>query len=112
MDETVIISSNIGKRLDKIKKPELHFLVFKGKKIKIVGKISIGRDRSCNVVFNDALVSREHAVIQKIKDSYFIKDLGSTNGTFVNKQKVPNGQYIKLEKTDSIKIGKNTIQLQ
>ncbi|MCK5673937.1 MAG: FHA domain-containing protein [Spirochaetales bacterium] len=112
MDETVIISSNIGKRLDKIKKPEQHFLVFKGKKITIVGKISIGRDRSCNVVFNDALVSREHAVIQKIKDSYFIKDLGSTNGTFVNKQKVPNGQYIKLKKADSIKIGKNTIQLQ
>jgi len=112
MDETIIISSNIGKRLDKIKKPEQHFLVFKGKKITIVGKISIGRDRSCNVVFNDALVSREHAVIQKIKDSYFIKDLGSTNGTFVNKQKVPNGKYIKLEKTDSIKIGKNTIQLQ
>lgn len=112
MDETVIISSNVGKRLEKIKKPEQHFLVFKGMKIAIVGKITIGRDRSCNVVFNDALISREHAVIQKIKDSYFIKDLGSTNGTFVNKQRVPNGKYIKLGKADLIKIGKNTIQLQ
>ncbi len=112
MDETVIVSSNVGKRLDKIKKPEQHFLVFKGKKIALISKITIGRAKTCDVVFNDALVSRKHAFIQKIKDSYFIKDLNSKNGTFVNKQKVPVGQYIKLKKADSIIIGKNIIQLQ
>ena len=111
-DETVIMSSNVGKRLGKIKKSEQHFLVFKGKKIALVRKIIIGRSRTCDVVFNDALVSRRHAVIQKIKDEYFIQDLNSKNGTFVNKQKVPEGQYIKLEKSDCIIIGKNTIQLQ
>lgn len=112
MDETVYISSNVGKRLDKVKKAEQHFLVFGGKKIVLVSKIIIGRSSSCDVVLNDVLVSRKHAVIQKIKDEYFIQDLNSKNGTFVNKQRVPDRQYIKLEKADSIKIGKSTIQLQ
>ena len=112
MDETIYMASSVGRRLDKIKKAEQHFLVFNGKKITLISKIIIGRSRSCDVVLNDALVSREHAVIQKIKDAYFIQDLNSTNGTFVNRQKVPDGQYIRLEKADSIKIGKNTIQLQ
>ncbi|MCK5201442.1 MAG: FHA domain-containing protein [Spirochaetales bacterium] len=112
MDETIYMSSNVGKRRDKVKKAEHHFLVFNGKKITLVSKIIIGRSRSCDVVLNDALVSRKHAVIQKIKDEYFIKDLNSKNGTYVNKKKVPDRQYIRLEKADSIKIGKNTIQLQ
>ncbi len=112
MDETIYMTSSVGRRLDKVKKSEQHFLVFNGKKITLISKIIIGRSRSCDVILNDALVSREHAVIQKIKDSYFIQDLNSKNGTFVNKQKVPFGQYVRLEKEDSIKIGKNTIQLQ
>lgn len=112
MDETIYMTSSVGRRLDKVKKSEQHFLVFNEKKITLISKIIIGRSRSCDVILNDALVSREHAVIQKIKDSYFIQDLNSKNGTFVNKQKVPFGQYVRLEKEDSIKIGKNTIQLQ
>ncbi len=112
MDETIYMSSNVGKRLEKVKKAEQHFLVHKGKKIALVSKITIGRSRSCDVVLHDALVSRKHAIIQKIKDEYFIQDLNSTNSTFVNKQKVPSGQYIRLKKEDSIKIGKNTIKLR
>lgn len=109
MDETIHMGSNVGKRLEKIKKDEKHCLLFNGREISIVKKIVIGRDKSCDVTIDDVLVSRNHAVIQKIKNAYFIHDLESTNGTYVNNKKVPDGKYVKLKKTDKIKIGKNIL---
>src|SRR5688572_7828650 len=45
----------------------------------------IGRGELCEVRIPDPRVSREHAeVIRRSDDSYWISDLGSTNGTFVN----------------------------
>ena len=111
MDETIHEESYIGQRLSQFKKQEKFFLMCGGKKISLVEKITIGRDRDNDIPLNDALVSRHHAVIQKIKDAYFIQDLGSTNGTFVNGKRVPDGKYIRLERTDKIKIGKNELSL-
>ena len=51
--------------------------------------ISIGRDNSNDIVINEPRVSRHHAVITILdKDRFEVKDLGSTNGTFVNGTKV------------------------
>ena len=44
-------------------------------------------------------------MIQKIKDAYFIKDVGSTNGTFINGIRIPNEKYVKLNPGDKISIG-------
>ena len=58
---------------------------------------------------DNKLASRHHAVIQKIKDAYFIKDAGSTNGTFVNNTIIPKEKYVKLHKGDKITIGNTSI---
>jgi hypothetical protein len=51
-------------------------------------EIYIGRDVANDVVINDAEVSRRHARLTVQSGSYMLEDLGSTNGTFVNGQRV------------------------
>lgn len=83
--------------------------MFNKKKIPLVAKITIGREFDNNVVVDNKLASRHHAVIQKIRDAYFIKDENSTNGTFVNGRKIPEGKYIRLNLGDKITVGTTTL---
>ena len=48
----------------------------------------IGRGKHCDFVINSGKVSREHAVIVREGDAFFIEDLGSSNGTWFNKQRI------------------------
>ena len=79
--------------------------MFNHKKVELIAKITIGRDTDNDVVVDNKLASRHHAMIQKIKEAYFIKDVGSTNGTFINGVRIPNEKYVKLNPGDKISIG-------
>ncbi len=48
----------------------------------------IGRGKHCDFVINSGKVSREHAVISRDGSEFFIEDLGSSNGTWFNKQRI------------------------
>lgn len=50
-------------------------------------EVIIGRDADNDVQIDNVAVSREHAKIIRGPNSYFIEDLNSTNGTFVNGKK-------------------------
>jgi hypothetical protein len=69
-----------------------HLLVIKGpstgRKYQLGDRISLGRDLSSDIQLNDGQVSRQHAVIQRIQDVYVITDQQSTNGTYVNGQRI------------------------
>ena len=71
----------------------------------------IGRGAENDITINDELVSKNHASIEArpVEDQssvfeYFIKDCGSTNGTFVNDQRV---EVVQLHHDDVIRIGVN-----
>ncbi|MBN1524226.1 MAG: FHA domain-containing protein [Spirochaetales bacterium] len=113
MDESTIISdSSFGKRLGKITKHGAFMLSYSGKDMPIVGKITIGRDAGNTIQINDNLASRYHALVQKIKNAYFIKDLDSTNGTFVNDKQIEPDKYVLLKKKDKVLIGRTQIIVQ
>ncbi|HEQ72353.1 MAG TPA: FHA domain-containing protein [Spirochaetia bacterium] len=109
---TIIADSSFGKRLSKITKHGALMLNYAGKNLPITGQITIGRDVENTIQIEDTMVSRFHALVQKIKEAYFIKDLDSTNGTFVNDKAIPKEKYIKLSKGDVVKIGRTQIVLQ
>ena len=70
--------------------------------------ITVGREIGNDVVISDSYVGRYH--LELIKDdigTFFIRDLNSTNGTFVNGQRI-TGEVI-LEKNDVVRIGNTTI---
>ncbi|KAJ3220979.1 hypothetical protein HK099_003848 [Clydaea vesicula] len=74
----------------------------------------IGRDRLvCDIPIDHPSCSKQHAVLQyrqveregqKVIKPYII-DLGSSNGTVVNKEKIPNERYVELLFGDVIKFG-------
>ena len=49
---------------------------------------TIGRSRDCDIAIADANASRQHAEIRHIGLDYFLVDQGSTNGTYVNRQRI------------------------
>ena len=114
MDNSATISSDsdFGKRFSQIKKHDALMLLHEGKNIPITEKITIGRDPDNIISLDDCMVSRRHALVQRIKEAFFIADLNSSNGTFVNGKEIPKGKYFKLTKGDAIKIGRTEIIIQ
>ena len=69
-------------------------------------KLVIGRSRDCDIQLADANVSRRHAELRQEGASYWIVDLGSTNGTEVNGKRVKRA---KLRTGDRITLGSTEI---
>jgi pSer/pThr/pTyr-binding forkhead associated (FHA) protein len=66
-------------------------------------RISIGRSPDAEVFLDDVTVSRNHALIVRRQDGLYIDDLGSLNGTYVNRRRIESHQ---LGDGDEIQIGK------
>lgn len=71
-------------------------------------QIVIGRSTELDMVLAEDMVSRKHAKISTQGGKVFIEDLGSTNGTFVNGEKI---KQIRLKEGDRILIGTSILRL-
>jgi FHA domain/zinc-ribbon domain len=63
----------------------------------------IGRSPECDVFLDDVTVSRRHAELVREGDGFSIRDLGSLNGTYVNRKRIESAE---LADGDEVQIGK------
>jgi pSer/pThr/pTyr-binding forkhead associated (FHA) protein len=63
----------------------------------------IGRSPECDVFLDDVTVSRRHAELLRDGETFTITDLGSLNGTFVNRKRIESAE---LDDDDEVQIGK------
>jgi pSer/pThr/pTyr-binding forkhead associated (FHA) protein len=82
----------------------------KGKVFEIASEIiTIGRDESQTIQVFDQGVSRKHAEIFRIGKMLFVRDLESTNGTFVNNEKISEEP---LKSGDEVLIGTTVLSVE
>ena len=71
----------------------------------IDGDISLGRSSKNDVVIGDKFVSKNHLLIRVKNQRYYLEDLGSANGTFLNGVKIDPNELIELQNNDKIGVG-------
>lgn len=79
-------------------RPIKNFIIEEGQ------RLIIGRGDDADVIINNSAVSRHHTAFEQKQGEFYIEDLKSLNGTFVNGQKI--GKPTLLSETDTIHIGK------
>lgn len=68
--------------------------------------IKIGRAADNDIAINSKTISSYHCTIRLINNRYFIQDLGSTNGTEINGERIK--KTVEISKNDSILLANNT----
>lgn len=82
----------------------------KAKVYEITDELIIGRDEKCHVVIEDAYSSQVHARVFRRGDDLFIEDMGSTNGTYLNRRKVTG--TVPVARGDRGRIGKTELEFK
>lgn len=74
-------------------------------------RMEIGRRTDNHIRLSDPNVSRKHAMLEFIpeKNQYVLTDLQSTNGTYLNDEKIDNSKVLKTE--DRIRIGRSVLKV-
>jgi pSer/pThr/pTyr-binding forkhead associated (FHA) protein len=66
-------------------------------------RTTVGRRPDSDVFLDDVTVSRDHALLVHRGDHWYLDDLGSLNGTYVNRSRIESRR---LEEADEVQIGK------
>jgi pSer/pThr/pTyr-binding forkhead associated (FHA) protein len=73
-------------------------------------ELTVGRAEGCGVALpEDTFVSQLHARVFRRDGSFYVEDLGSTNGTFLNRKPVTTA--VPLRKGDRLQVGKTLLEL-
>jgi FHA domain len=80
-----------------------------GTELELHGWLTIGRSSSSDLPLDDGFVSSTHARIVPRGESFYVEDLGSTNGTFVNEKRVTEAQ---LRPAARVRIGETVLRYE
>ena len=69
--------------------------------------VTVGRDQISDISITDPRMSRQHCMIFYYDPDFYIKDLGSTNGTIVNHKKI---KQTDIKNGDNIKLGSTLLE--
>lgn len=82
----------------------------KPRTVRLSGSSQIGRGDGCAIRLSDTYVSQVHARLYGENGTWYVEDLGSTNGTFLNDRKV--AQAVEVHAGDVVKVGKTVLELR
>ena len=82
----------------------------RGRVYELSDELTVGRAGGCQVALGeDTYVSQLHARVFRREGQFYVEDLGSTNGTYVNRKKVT--APIAIRKGDRLQVGKTVMEL-
>jgi pSer/pThr/pTyr-binding forkhead associated (FHA) protein len=82
----------------------------RGRSYPLAEEITLGRAAGCQVPLDDAYASQVHARVFQRDGQWYVEDLGSTNGTYLNRRRVAGPMVIK--RRDKLQIGNTVLELQ
>jgi pSer/pThr/pTyr-binding forkhead associated (FHA) protein len=82
----------------------------RGRSYALDEEITLGRAAGCQVPLEDAYASQVHARVFQRDGHWYVEDLGSTNGTYLNRRRVAGPMVIK--RRDKLQIGNTVLELQ
>jgi pSer/pThr/pTyr-binding forkhead associated (FHA) protein len=81
----------------------------KGRTYPLADELTVGRAAGCQVTIDDTYASQIHARVFVRDGQMFVEDLGSTNGTFLNRQKVQSPKV--MRRGDRLQVGNTVLEL-
>ena len=81
----------------------------RGRTYEIADELTIGRAAGCQIPLDDSYASQLHARLFRRDGTLLVEDLGSTNGTFLNRKKVSSA--VPIRKGDRLQVGKTVLEL-
>tara|TARA_B100000953_G_scaffold166339_1_gene137167 strand:- start:509 stop:742 length:234 start_codon:yes stop_codon:yes gene_type:complete len=75
----------------------------------LASELTIGRAATCEITIDDTYASQIHARVFRRDDDHVLEDLGSTNGTYLNRQKVSSATN--LQTGDHLQIGSTVFEV-
>jgi pSer/pThr/pTyr-binding forkhead associated (FHA) protein len=80
-----------------------------GRLFELGEELTIGRAAGCQITLDDTFVSQLHARVFLREGQFLVEDLGSTNGTYLNRQKVTGPMVLRAG--DELQIGNTIMEL-
>lgn len=81
----------------------------KGRHYPLDDELTVGRAAGCQVTIDDTYASQLHARLFARQGQLFVEDLGSTNGTYLNRAKVQGPQV--MRRGDRLQVGNTVMEL-
>jgi pSer/pThr/pTyr-binding forkhead associated (FHA) protein len=81
----------------------------RGRAYPLDDEVTLGRAAGCQVPLDDAYASQVHARVFHREGQWYVEDLGSTNGTYLNRRRVAGPMVMKRK--DRIQIGNTVLEL-
>jgi pSer/pThr/pTyr-binding forkhead associated (FHA) protein len=81
----------------------------KGRAFPLGPEVTVGRAAGCQVTIDDTYASQLHARVFQRDGQVFVEDLGSTNGTYLNRRKVTGP--MQMQRGDKLQIGNTVLEL-
>jgi pSer/pThr/pTyr-binding forkhead associated (FHA) protein len=81
----------------------------RGRTFALGDEVTVGRAAGCQVTIDDSYASQLHARVYARDGTWYVEDLGSTNGTYLNRRKV-TGPMV-LQRGDKLQIGNTVLEM-